>query len=225
MPIKTKEITFENEIENILLKNGYIKGNPADYDKKYALDTALLFKFLQNSQSKEWGKLVNKYGDGAEKSFLRRLGRELESKGMLYLLRNGIIDTPAKFELCFFEPASNMNETDIEHYKKNILSITRQVHYSLKNENSIDIVIFINGLPVSTIELKNPVAGQTVGNAKKQYKYDRDPRELLLSFKTRCLVHFAVDTDEIYMTTKLCGADTYFLPFNKGSGHGEKATL
>ncbi|WP_096525274.1 type I restriction endonuclease subunit R [Candidatus Endomicrobiellum trichonymphae] len=221
MPIKTKEITFENEIENILLKNGYIKGNPADYDKKYALDTALLFKFLQNSQSKEWGKLVNKYGDGAEKSFLRRLGRELESKGMLYLLRNGIIDTPAKFELCFFEPASNMNETDIEHYKKNILSITRQVHYSLKSENSIDIVIFINGLPVSTIELKNPVAGQTVGNAKKQYKYDRDPRELLLSFKTRCLVHFAVDTDEIYMTTKLCGADTYFLPFNKGDGHGK----
>ena len=123
--------------------------------------------------------------------------------------------------MCFFKPASGMNQTSQALYEKNILSITRQVHYSLKNENSIDVVLFINGLPVATLELKNPATGQTVENAKHQYMKDRDPRELLLSFKSRCLVHFAVDTDEVWMTTKLDGINTYFLPFNKGNNGGK----
>ncbi len=223
MAIKTKEITFESEIEYSLVENGgYIKGNPSDYNREYAVDTTLLFRFLRESQPKEWDKLVAKHGAaGAEANFLKRLHKELDNHGMLYLLRKGIVDSPAKFSLCFFQPASGMNKTDAVNYGKNILSITRQVHYSLKNENSIDVALFVNGLPVITLELKNAITGQTVENAKRQYKYDRDPRELLLGFKSRCLVHFAVDTDEVYMTTRLSGADTYFLPFNKGNNGGK----
>ena len=223
MAIITKEIAFETEIEHSLInQGGYIKGSPTDYNREYAIDTTLLFRFLRNSQPKEWDKVVTKHGAAnAEINFIKRLNKELDAHGMLHLLRKGITDAPAKFNLCYFRPASAMNQTDAENYKKNVLSVTRQVHYSLKNENSIDVVLFINGLPIATLELKNAITGQTVENAKHQYKYDRDARELLLSFKSRCLVHFAVDTDEVYMTTKLAGADTYFLPFNKGNNGGK----
>lgn len=222
MTIKTKEITFENEIEYSLIENGgYFKGDPKNYNREYAIDTVLLFRYLQNSQPKEWAKLVSKHGANAKANFLKKLHKDLDALGMLHLLRHGIVDAPAKFSLCFFKPASGMNQTNLALYEKNILSITRQVHYSLKNENSIDVVLFINGLPFSTIELKNPITGQTVENAKKQYMHDRDPRELLLSFKSRCLVHFAVDTDEVWMTTRLKNVDTYFLPFNKGNNGGK----
>lgn len=165
----------------------------------------LLFEFLQSSQPKEWEKLVLKHGTNVLASFLKKLYKDLDTHGTLHLLRHGIVDAPAKFSLCFFKPASGMNQTNLALYEKNILSITRQVYYSLKNENSIDVVLFINGLPISTIELKNAITGQTVENAKKQYMHDRDPRELLLSFKSRCLVHFAVDTDEVWMTTNRSG--------------------
>jgi type I restriction enzyme R subunit len=223
MAINTKEITFESEIEKSLIDKGsYIKGCPKDFNREYAIDTVQLFKFLKETQTKEWEKLVAKHGDlGAESNFLKRLHKDLDTHGMLHILRKGIVDAPARFNLCYFKPASNMNQTDAENYNKNILSVSRQVHYSLKNENSIDVVLFVNGLPIATLELKNAITGQTVENAKRQYKYDRDPREVLLGFKSRCLVHFAVDTDEVYMTTKLAAADTYFLPFNKGNNGGK----
>jgi len=222
MAITTKEITFENEIEYSLIENGgYIKGDPNNFNREYAIDSIQLFSFLKDSQPKEWKKLITKHGSNAEENFLKKLQKDLDQHGMLYLLRHGIVDAPAKFSLCFFKPASGMNQTNLALYEKNILSITRQVHYSLKNENSIDVVLFINGLPISTIELKNALTGQTVANAKSQYIHDRDPRELLLSFTARCLVHFAVDTDEVWMTTRLKGINTYFLPFNKGNNGGK----
>ncbi|MFT8888058.1 MAG: type I restriction endonuclease [Ethanoligenens sp.] len=222
MPIETKEINFENEIEYSLIDHGgYIKGSPADYSREFAIDTKLLFHFLRDSQPTEWEKLRKKHGDDVEAGFLKKLNKDLETYGILHILRHGVVDAPAKFSMCFFKPASGMNQTNQTLHEKNILSITRQVHYSLKNENSIDVVLFINGLPVATLELKNPITGQTVENAKRQYVKDRDPRELLLSFKTRCLVHFAVDTDEVWMTTRLNGINTYFLPFNKGNNGGK----
>ena len=223
MAIKAKEITFENEIEYSLIENGgYIKGIPTDFNREKAVDTAMLFRFLRESQPKEWDKLVTKHGAAnAEANFLKRLNKELDSRGMLHLLRKGVIDAPAKFSLCFFHPASSMNKTDADNYERNVLSITRQVYYSLKNKNSVDVVLFINGLPVITLELKNAITGQIAKNAKQQYKDDRDPRELLFGFKSRCLVHFAVDADEVYMTTRLAGADTHFLPFNKGNNGGK----
>lgn len=222
MAIKTKEITFENEIEYSLIDHGgYVKGSPQDYNREFAIDTKLLFQFLKNSQPVEWEKLCKKHGDDVEAGFLKKLYRDLDTHGMLHVLRHGVVDAPAKLSLCFFKPASGMNQTSLALYQQNILSVTRQVHYSLKNENSIDVVLFINGLPISTLELKNPITGQSVENAKRQYMKDRDPRELLLSFKTRCLVHFAVDTDEVWMTTRLNGINTYFLPFNKGNNGGK----
>lgn len=222
MAIETKEITFEQEIEYSLIDHGgYIKGNPRDYNREFAIDTKQLFRFLQDSQPVEWEKLCRKHGENVETGFLKKLYRDLDTYGTLYVLRHGVVDAPAKLSLCYFKPASGMNQTSQALYEKNILSITRQVHYSLKNENSIDVVLFINGLPVATVELKNPITGQTVENAKRQYMKDRDPRELLLSFKARCLVHFAVDTEEVWMTTKLNGINTYFLPFNKGNNGGK----
>lgn len=222
MAITTKEITFENEIEYSLIDHGgYVKGSSSDFDRETAVDTAKLFEFLKKSQPQQWKKIVEKYGENAEQGFLKKLCRDLDNYGMLHVLRKGVVDSPARFTICYFQPASNMNQTDVENYSKNILSITRQVHYSMKNENSIDVVLFINGLPIITMELKNQATGQTVENAKRQYKFDRDKREPLLSFKSRCLVHFAVDTDEAWMTTRLAGVDTYFLPFNKGNKGGK----
>ncbi|WP_223226124.1 type I restriction endonuclease subunit R [Sporomusa sp. GT1] len=222
MVMQTKEITFETEIEYSLIDHGgYIKGAPKDYNREFALDTAMLFRFLQDSQPKEWQKLCKKHGANVEAGFLKKLYKDLDTYGMLHVLRHGVVDAPAKVALCFFKPASGMNYTNLTLYGKNILSVTRQVHYSLKNENSIDVVLFINGLPVATLELKNAITGQTAENAKRQYTKDRDPRELLLSPKVRCLVHFAVDTDEVWMTTRLNGINTYFLPFNKGNKGGK----
>lgn len=155
MAIETKEITFEQEIEYSLIDHGgYIKGNPRDYNREFAIDTKQLFRFLQDSQPVEWEKLCRKHGENVETGFLKKLYRDLDTYGTLHVLRHGVVDAPAKLSLCYFKPASGMNQTSQTLYEKNILSITRQVHYSLKNENSIDVVLFINGLPVATLELK-----------------------------------------------------------------------
>lgn len=139
---------------------------------------------------------------------------------MIDVLRHGIDDTGVSFKLSYFKPGSTMNKSAIESYDMNRLMITRQVHYSLDNNNSLDTMIFLNGLPIITIELKNQLTGQNVQNAIAQYKSDRNPKEKIFAFKQRALVHFAVDADEIYMTTKLGGQDTFFLPFNKGWNNG-----
>jgi len=217
----TKEINFEDAIEKHLVeKEGYIKGDNDNFDRIYALDRILLFEFIKATQPKEWEKLSNIHKNKIEDNFLHRLDQELSNRGMLDVLRNGIVDYGIKFKLAYFKPASGMNQSILELYKKNLLSVTRQVHYSKQNENSLDMVVFINGLPFATIELKNQMSGQTVENAKKQYMFDRDPKELIFQFKKRALVHFAVDTDLIFMTTELKGKDTYFLPFNKGDRNG-----
>ncbi|MFI3250280.1 MAG: type I restriction endonuclease [Eubacteriales bacterium] len=221
MAIATREIDFENTIEAHLLSTGYTKGDPHDFDRSAGLDTAKLFQFLKDSQPNEWAKLAQKHGSQVEENFLKRLTKEMDTRGVLHLLRHGVVDAPAKFALCYFPPASKMNQTVVELYAKNILSITRQVRYSQKNQNSIDVVLFVNGIPFATLELKNQMTGQTVLDAIEQYKNDRDHREVLLGFNRRCLVHFAVDTDEVWMTTELKGKDTYFLPFNKGNNGGK----
>lgn len=222
MTIDYSEKTFEDAIETSLIsEGGYIKGDPNNFDRELALDKKILFEFIQTSQPKEWGKLSNIHKDKVEEKFLYRLNQELSNRDMLDVLRHGITDYGVKFKFAYFKPSSNLNPDSITMYKKNIITVTRQVHYSLKSENSLDMVISINGLPVITIELKNPLTSQTVENAINQYKYDRSSKELLFQFKKRALVHFAVDPDEVYMTTKLTGKDTYFLPFNKGFNNGK----
>lgn len=219
----TSERRFEEEIEYALLNSGYIKGNPKNYDKELAMDTNEVFHFIQDTQPHEWSLLTKRHGALVEENFLKRLNQELKRRGMLDVLRHGIDDTGVSFKLSYFKPGSTMNKTALDLYDKNRLMITRQVHYSQVNNNSVDTVIFLNGLPIITIELKNPLTGQTFEDAIRQYKKDRDPKEKLFSFKERALVHFAVDTDEVHMTTELKKQDTFFLPFNRGLGEGKDA--
>ncbi|MBI5416425.1 type I restriction endonuclease subunit R [Candidatus Poribacteria bacterium] len=217
----TNEKSFEDAIEQSLIEHGnYIKGNPANFNRELALDNSILLKFIQETQKEEWDMLSSIHGNEVEKKFLYRLNQELENRGMLDVLRNGITDYGKKFKLAYFKPVSKLNPETQKLYDKNILTVTRQVHYSVKDESSIDMILSVNGLPVATIELKNQFTGQNANNARMQYKYDRDERELLFQFKKRALVHFAVDIDDVYMTTHIQGTKTRYLPFNKGNNKG-----
>jgi len=220
-PEELLEKGFEEYIEEHLLKNGYVKGSPDDYNKEYALDTKLLFEFLENTQPKKMDKLRQIHKDQYEFKILKRLNTELNNRGMIDVLRHGIKDYGVYLDLAYFKPASKLNNEMVKLYEKNRISVTRQVHYSTKNENSIDMLICVNGLPVVVLELKNAFTGQTYEDAIIQYKKDRSPNELLFQFKKRAIVFFAVDTSEAYMTTRLSGDKTSFLPFNKGCDGGK----
>ncbi|MDK2800750.1 MAG: type restriction enzyme subunit [Clostridiales bacterium] len=220
-PEELLEKGFEEYIEEHLLKNGYVKGSPDDYNKEYALDTKLLFEFLENTQPKKMDKLRQIHKDQYEFKILKRLYNELNNRGMIDVLRHGIKDYGVYLDLAYFKPASKLNNEMVKLYEKNRISVTRQVHYSTKNENSIDMLICVNGLPVVVLELKNAFTGQTYEDAIIQYKKDRSPNELLFQFKKRAIVFFAVDTSEAYMTTRLSGDKTSFLPFNKGCDGGK----
>lgn len=220
-PVELSEKGFEEYIEEHLLKSGYIKGNPDDYNKEFALDTKILFDFLEDTQPKKMERLREIYKDQYQFKILSRLNRELSNRGMIDVLRHGIKDYGVYLDLAYFKPASKLNNEMVKLYEKNRISVTRQVHYSTKNENSIDMLICVNGLPVVVLELKNAFTGQTYEDAIIQYKKDRSPNELLFQFKKRAIVFFAVDTSEAYMTTRLSGDKTSFLPFNKGCDGGK----
>jgi len=175
--------------------------------------------FVLATQPKEWQKLTQHHGTAVREQFLKRLASEIERRGTLDVLRNGIKDSGCKFRLAYFRPASGLNEETRRLHAANLFAVVRQVHYSTKNENSLDLVLFLNGLPVFTAELKNPLNGQDVEDAIRQYKTVRDPREPLLAHG-RCLAHFAVDPDLVYVTTRLAGPRTHFLPFNQGKFGG-----
>lgn len=174
-PIELSEKGFEEYVEECLLKGGYIKGNPADYDREYAIDTKMLFDFLEDTQPKKIQRFKEAYKDQYKAKILYRLNQELNNRGMVDVLRHGMKDYTANLDLAYFKPVSNLNPEMAELYSKNRISVTRQVHYSIKNENSIDMVIFINGLPVVVMELKNAFTGQSYEDAILQYKKDRSP--------------------------------------------------
>src|SRR6266702_2196380 len=202
-----REITFEDAIEKYLIEHGgYRKGNPGEFDRNLALNKNTILAFLQETQPKEWEKLQKTHAKEIETKVIQRLHKELELRGMLDVLRNGFTDYGVTFHMAYFKSESSLNPEKIRLYNLNRLEITRQVKFSPKNEKSLDMVISINGLPVATFELKNQFTKQDVNFAKRQYMQDRDPRELLFQFKKRALVHFAVDADDVYMTTKLDGA-------------------
>lgn len=217
MKTNTKESGFEEFIERELVSlHGYRLRPASVYDKPLAMDTELVLEFVKNTQSDAWAKIVEQYGDEASVRFLKRLDEEVVERGLLDVFRNGITDRGVRITTAFRQPENDKNPETVADYTGNILSVMRQVKYSAQNENSVDMVLFVNGLPLFTVELKNQFTGQNVINAVAQYKTDRDQKEKLLSFK-RCLTHFAVDTEQVYMTTRLSGLTTYFLPFNKGS--------
>lgn len=213
-----KEKRFEHDIEEYLTtKGGYEKGNSKSFDRKLALDVNTFTTFIKKSQPKQWERFEKIYGVDSERQIIDRFCREVKMVGLLKVFRQGFTDRGIKFRAVFFKPETTINPLTMAQYNANILHCTRQLHYSLQNENSIDIVLFINGIPVVSMELKCQFTGQNTDNAIKQYKFDRATKDTLFKFKNRVLVHFAVDLSNVYMTTKLEGANTYFLPFNQGS--------
>ena len=209
-----------------LVERGWLEGDPAKYDRKLALYPEDLIAWLQDTQPEEWQKLAGWHNGDTERSLLERVTTLMDKDGSLALLRHEFKHGNARFQLCQFKPGHSFNPETLARYGKVRCRVVRQVHYSLHNENSIDLVLFINGIPVATLELKTDFT-QSIDDAIKQYKTDRLPKdqktraeEPLLAFKRRAVVHFAVSTDEVYMATRLAGADTYFLPFNLGHNQG-----
>lgn len=209
------EKDLESFIESSLLENGYIKRASKDYDKNLCVDKELFLRFLNSTQAKALQELEKR--NIKEQELLKRVASQISEKGILKALQSHIEIMGVKLFLAYPKPNSSHNPQAIENYKKNIFSITRQLYYSEKNNNSLDMAIFLNGLPLITMELKNPFTHQNVYNATKQYKTDRDPRERI--FK-QSVVYFALDSDEVYMSTKLEGMATRFLPFNRGLNNG-----
>lgn len=212
---------FENEIEhNLLTEGNYTQGNPKSYDKSTALFPDDVAEFIQKTQPKLWERLQMLFKDNARVELLRALNQELNIKGSLKVFREGFRIANRTAKMAFFAPNSGLNDTTRQQYEQNIVKVTRQV--ITEDNERIDLVISVNGIPFATIELKNQMSatGWTVQDAIAQYRNERNPKGKLFEFKKRTLVHFAVDTDEVYMTTELKGEDTKFLPFNRGFNDG-----
>ncbi len=198
---------------------GYRRCADEDYDRTLCLLPRDVVDFVLATQPKEWQKLAQHHGMAVKEQFLQRLASEIERRGALDVLRNGIKDSGCKFHLAYFRPASGLNEETRRLHAANLFAVVRQMHYSTKNEKSLDLVLFLNGIPIFTAELKNPLTGQDIKDAIRQYKTDRDPREPIFAYG-RCLAHFAVDPDLVYVSTHLTGQKTRFLPFNQGKFGG-----
>ncbi|MDB9484892.1 type I restriction endonuclease [Dolichospermum circinale CS-537/05] len=213
----TSEKALETLIETSLLnQSGYIKGQSNNYEPNYCIDKTLLLQFLNQTQPTQIDKLKTKFGQKFEQKLFERISKQIKDKGIIEVLRNGIKAQEITLNLYYKLPPSQVNPQAIQIYNQNIFSVTRQLHFSNeKKQQSLDIVIFINGLPLITLELKNNLTNQNVQDAIKQYQNNRNPKETLFNFG-RCLVHFAVDDELVYMTTELKGQQTIFLPFNKG---------
>ena len=222
MSSQTNERAFEAYVEEILLtRGGWQSGSNAEWDKERALFPAQVFAFLQDTQSKLWAEMQTLHGAGLEALLLTTLVKELDTKGSLHVLRHGFKFYGKTFRLAYFKPAHDANYDMLEQFNRNRLTVTRQVPCHPGDNRTLDMVLAVNGLPVATIELKNPGTGQNWRHAVRQYKEDRDPRAPLFEFKKRALVHFAADPDEVYMATRLAGVKTSFLPFNRGSHPGQ----
>ena len=218
----TSEETFETAIvESLVESGGYTQNNAQNYSPELGLFPAEVLEFLQTTQPKQWAKLAKVHGAEIATKLLQRLTKEMDLRGSLDVLRHGITDYGVKFRLAYFKPESGLNPDTIALYTQNRLTVIRQVHYSQKNNKSVDLVLALNGIPVATLELKNQFTGQDISNARTQYNTSRDPQELLFTFKKRALVHFAVDDAEVYMTSRLDGDRTHWLPFNQGYNNGK----
>jgi type I restriction enzyme R subunit len=219
---QTTERAFETYVEEILLtRGGWKTGSNSEWDKERALFPAQAFAFISDTQPKLWEQMRMLHGAGLEALALTALVKELDTKGSLHVLRHGFKFYGKTFRLAYFKPAHGANWELLELVGKNRMTVTRQVACHPNDHCTSDLVLAVNGLPVVTIELKNPGTGQNWRHAVRQYREDRDPRTPLFDFKKRALVHFAADPDEVHMTTRLEGERTHFLPFNRGSHPGQ----
>ena len=228
---KTAEKNYEDDVEAILGLAGWrtFDNNAAaqaDYDRKLALKVDSLIDFVQGTQPEEWAKIDGLYGSHTRERFLKRLCDELEPHGerggVVNVLRHGIRMAPgAQFRLCYFRPATEKNPDALARWRANRFEVVRQLRYGTMPDdlnNSVDVVLFLNGIPVVTMELKNNLTGQRTEHAVKQYKTDRSPKELLFKANRRAIVHFALDSETVEMCTWLANGKSFFLPFNRGNG-------
>jgi type I restriction enzyme, R subunit len=214
------ECAFESVIEQYLLGHGYTTINPSSFDRGLAVFPTDVLNFIKDTQSKEWTKLEALHGSKTGDQILSDLCKWMDTNGSLATLRHGFKCYGRTLFIAYFKAAHELNPELETRYTKNRLGLTRQLRYSSRSEKSLDFTLSVNGIPIATLELKNALTGQTVEDARRQYRQDRDPRETIFEFKKRTLVHFAVDTESVLMTTRLAGAATHFLPFNKGDGGG-----
>ena len=222
MPGQTTERAFEFQVEDLLLQQGgWLSGTNAEWDKARALFPARVFAFIEATQPKLWAEMAAMHGGNLQPMLLDALVKELEIKGSLHVLRHGFKFYGKLFRLAWFKPAHGLSPDVLALYGLNQLTVTRQVACHPADHSTVDMVLALNGLPVATVELKNPGTHQSWRHAVRQYQADRDPRAPLFDFKKRALVHFAADPDEVHMSTRLARGKTLFLPFNRGSHPGQ----
>ncbi|MFF0703636.1 type I restriction endonuclease subunit R [Streptomyces tendae] len=215
------ESSFGSAIVAALCERGWREANPQDYQADLGLDTNELFTFIGATQADEWYELVTVYGgdtNEAQRGFAQRLDRAIADGGLLHVLRNGVKDRGVRLRVAYFKPNLISAESVLNGYRANRLTVVRELPYATKQADwghRLDLTLFLNGIPVATAELKNPLTGQGVEQAKEQYRTDRDPTELI--FTRRVIANFAVDPDLVFVTTQLRGKSTQFLPFNTGS--------
>ncbi|WP_169981680.1 type I restriction endonuclease subunit R [Microbispora sp. H10836] len=212
------ELAFENRVESELLIRGWSRAR-GTFDVQLGLDVGDMYRFIESTQQKQWEKLIGFYGGDsstAERQFAQRVAAEIDARGVLDVLRQGVRDRGVQIDLAYFRPGHTLAADALAEYNANVLTVARQLRYSTRYpRRSVDMAFFVNGLPVATAELKNPNTGQNAQHGRLQYRMDRDPNDVF--FAKRTLVHFAVDPDLAFITTRLRGPDTEFLPFNIGS--------
>jgi type I restriction enzyme, R subunit len=211
------EYAFEERVEFELLQRGWVRGQ-GTFSAELGLDTGEMFRFIGATQVKNWERLIELYGDQptAQRQFAQRVADEIDGRGVLDVLRQGVRDRGVQIDLAYFKPGHTLAADALAGYEANVLTVARQLRYSVREPHrAVDMAFFVNGLPVATVELKNPNTGQNADHAITQYRHDRDPNEVF--FAKRTLVHFAVDPDRAFVTTRLRGHNTQFVPFNVGS--------
>lgn len=213
---QTSEAAFESAIEAFLLSAGYARIDDKGFDRERAIFPEEALAFIQATQANVWNKLETLHGEQTDVRVLESLCKWMNTHGTLATMRHGFKCFGRTLRVAFFRPAHGLNPELEARYQANRFGLTRQLHFSPRSQQSLDVVLSVNGIPVATLELKNPLSGQTVADAIHQYRHDRDPREPIFEFTKRALVHFAVDTEEVHMATRLAGSATTFLPFNCG---------
>ncbi|MCP4490613.1 MAG: type I restriction endonuclease subunit R, partial [Gammaproteobacteria bacterium] len=191
----TQEINFEEAIEHHLLNHNYKQGNPADFDPDLCLEKNRLIGFIQTTQAKTWQSLESIHGDETANIVVADLRKYINTQGVLNVIRYGFKCYGKKLRVAYFLPNNQLNDDTLALYNQNVLSVTRQLNFSANDSKTLDMVVFLNGIPIVTLELKNKFTGQSTTHSIKQYKNDRDPNEPIFQFKKGALVHFAVDTD------------------------------
>ena len=220
MSDQIKEKAFESTVESMLGSVGWRKGDLAEWDVDRALFPARAVAFIRDANPELWSQVAPYYGDSMEERITSDLVKSLDSRGTIEVLRHGFPFHGKTFRVASFRPAHGLNPETVALFERNELTVTRQVRCHPRKEHTVDMVLALNGVPVATCELKNPMTGQTWRDAVHQYRHDRNPDAPLFRFTKRALVHFAADPDEIHMTTRLARKKTRFLPFNRGSDPG-----